>query len=263
MAAISTSCRGFLWTGGGRTAWWGGSRTNVAQLATPTAYLLRCERVKIDKTHLPADQRPSPGSTPSPAGNNTQQCINTQPHAVNRATFWGERATERAAAAAAAAYPCCVLTEVTAFVLYTVGVADPLQKLHLLDNVLPFLPGKETGRKNKTRRCIDSLHRLCVIWLWLIWSHELYLGRQRWKWAHAADLVEPVRLSETFTLKHWSWHRHHWVYYYLFFTFHIPLIDIIILDLLQIFGVWGHIRICKGQGFYFFISFSVCCFISV
>lgn len=36
-------------------------------------------------------------------------------------------------------YPCCVLTEVAAFVLDAVGVPDPLQKLHLFYDVLPFL----------------------------------------------------------------------------------------------------------------------------
>lgn len=36
-------------------------------------------------------------------------------------------------------YPCCVLSEVAAFVLYTVGVPDPLQELHLFYYVLPFL----------------------------------------------------------------------------------------------------------------------------
>lgn len=32
-----------------------------------------------------------------------------------------------------------MLTEVAAFVLYAVGVPDPLQKLHLFYDVLPFL----------------------------------------------------------------------------------------------------------------------------
>lgn len=41
-------------------------------------------------------------------------------------------------------YPCCVLTEVAAFVLYTVGVPDPLQELHLFDYVLPFLSKTNT-----------------------------------------------------------------------------------------------------------------------
>lgn len=37
-----------------------------------------------------------------------------------------------------------MLAQVTAFVLDAVGVADPLQELHFLDDVLPFL-----GRPNK------------------------------------------------------------------------------------------------------------------
>lgn len=42
-------------------------------------------------------------------------------------------------------YPCCVLTEVTTFVFYTVGVSNPLEKLHLLYYVLPFLLEQDAG----------------------------------------------------------------------------------------------------------------------
>lgn len=51
------------------------------------------------------------------------------------------------AAAPERTYPCCVLTEVAAFVLDAVGVPDPLQKLHLFYDVLPFLSKTKWGFK--------------------------------------------------------------------------------------------------------------------
>ena len=45
-------------------------------------------------------------------------------------------------------YPCCVLSQVTSSVFNGVGMAKLLQKLHLLDNVLPFL---ETEREREIK----------------------------------------------------------------------------------------------------------------
>lgn len=46
-------------------------------------------------------------------------------------------------------HPGCVLAQVASFILYAVGVLDLLEKLHLLNDVLPLLHMMERGRENQ------------------------------------------------------------------------------------------------------------------
>ena len=59
-----------------------------------------------------------------------------------------------------ASYPCCVFAEVAAFVLYTVGMLNLLEKLHLLYNVLPFLRETEAREGGGERGEHDFTYRL-------------------------------------------------------------------------------------------------------
>lgn len=65
-----------------------------------------------------------------------------------------------AACKRAGTYPCCMLTEVAAFVLYAVGVPDPLQKLHLFYDVLPFL--SKTNVDSNPTALLHERHNMCV-----------------------------------------------------------------------------------------------------
>ena len=84
-------------------------------------------------------------------------------------------------------HPCCVLTEVASFVLYTIGVPDPLEKLHLLYYVLPFLLGKAA-----TSKPWFSSQIMCNLIIANLKSGAV--SRWKWKWAHRSDLV--VRLKD-------------------------------------------------------------------
>ncbi len=106
------------------------------------------------RAHLLADRRLSRDSTPSPARSegssqaqqylDTSKLLNVQNEILSH--FCAHKQVT---------YPCCVLTEVTAFVLYAVGVPDPLQKLHLLYDVLPFLSGTEgIWKMTEAKRCL-------------------------------------------------------------------------------------------------------------
>jgi len=44
-------------------------------------------------------------------------------------------------------HPCCVLSQVAAMVLHSVGVAQFLEELHFLDDVLPFLEHQQSHRR--------------------------------------------------------------------------------------------------------------------
>lgn len=92
--------------------------------------------------NLPAGQRLSQGNTPSPAGNTKITRTLSTPH-ILQAYRKNVKKETISFCSCKISYPCCVLPEVTTFVFYTVGVADPLQELHLLYDVLPFL--LETG----------------------------------------------------------------------------------------------------------------------
>lgn len=134
MAAISTSCRGFLCTEEGKTVDENththtqlhfDSKSNIHTLPP------RCGT----HAHLLGGQRLSRGSTPSPA------------ISKNKSTSHSPY-KRRWLCILSVTYPCCVFTEVTTFVLYAVGVTDPLEKLDLLYNILPFLV-KWTEHKNE------------------------------------------------------------------------------------------------------------------
>lgn len=58
-------------------------------------------------------------------------------------------------------YPCCVLPQVAAFVLNSVGVSELLKEFHLFNDVLPFLQGDGHSRiegENMTKADIAGLY---------------------------------------------------------------------------------------------------------
>lgn len=102
-------------------------------------------------THPLKDQRQNPSNTPSPAvGRNTKKEKATQKllrytelHTLGK----NMRVTP---------YPCCVLPQIAAFVLDSVGVPKLLKELHLFNDVLPFLHANTVRLRGKNNCVVHS-----------------------------------------------------------------------------------------------------------
>lgn len=96
-------------------------------------------------THPLKDQRQNPSNTPSPARKkkDKERESRLKPNTLHRVTHTGGKKTKQNMPMYP--YPCCVLPQVAAFVLNSIGVPKLLKELHLFNDVLPFLHTNTVG----------------------------------------------------------------------------------------------------------------------